>query len=76
VIPADSRSFDEKLAAAVSEPFDQREYEALMNEAIRRKPVMKQWNLRNMSKRYHTLETGSSYLDYYPGNICTTPTAF
>ncbi|XP_078174455.1 uncharacterized protein LOC144568099 [Carex rostrata] len=66
VISAELRSFDEKLTALLREPFDQREYEALMNEAIRRKSVMKHRNLRNMSKRYHTHEAGQSYLDYYP----------
>lgn len=76
VISADSRSFDEKLEAVISEPFDQREYEALMNEAIRRKPVMKQRNLRSMSKRYRTHETGLSYLDYYPGKNFGPPITF
>ncbi|KAJ4761397.1 Phosphate acyltransferase [Rhynchospora pubera] len=66
VISPDLRSFDEKLAAVLSHPFDQNEYEALMNEAIRRKPVMKHRNLRNMSKGYRTPEAGQSYLDYYP----------
>ncbi|KAF3329086.1 hypothetical protein FCM35_KLT06164 [Carex littledalei] len=66
VISADLRSFDEKLTSVLSKPFDQHEYEALMNEAIRRKPVMKHRNLRSMSKRYHTHEAGLSYLDYYP----------
>ncbi|KAJ3691753.1 hypothetical protein LUZ61_020917 [Rhynchospora tenuis] len=66
VISPDLRSFDEKLAAVLSNPFDQHEYEALMNEAIRRKPVMKHRNLRNMSKGYRTHEAGQSYLDYYP----------
>ncbi|KAJ1696070.1 hypothetical protein LUZ63_004582 [Rhynchospora breviuscula] len=65
-ISPDLRSFDEKLAAVLSHPFDQREYDALMNEAIRRKPVMKHRNLRNMSKGYRTHEAGQSYLDYYP----------
>ncbi|KAF3331990.1 hypothetical protein FCM35_KLT03396 [Carex littledalei] len=66
VISANLQSFDEKLTAVLREPFDQHEYEALMNEAVSRKPVMKHRNLRNMSKRYHTHEAGQSYLDYYP----------
>ncbi|KAJ4790031.1 Phosphate acyltransferase [Rhynchospora pubera] len=66
VISPDLQSFDERLAAVLSDPFDQHEYEALMNEAIRRKPVMKHRNLRNMSKGYRTPEAGQSYLDYYP----------
>ncbi|KAJ3678075.1 hypothetical protein LUZ60_001878 [Juncus effusus] len=61
-----SLTFEEKLNAVLTGPYDQFEYEALMEEARHRKPLMKQRNLRHMSKRYRTRDFALSYFDHYP----------
>ncbi|XP_062179677.1 uncharacterized protein LOC133884331 isoform X2 [Phragmites australis] len=62
-----SSTFDEKLNAILSQPYDQNEYEELWRKATDRKPVSRQRHLRSASKRYVTEAIGLSYLDYYPG---------
>lgn len=59
-------TFDEKLNAVLSQPYDQNEYEELWRKATDRKPVSRQRHLRSSSKRYVTGAIGLSYLDYYP----------
>uniref|UniRef100_A0A0A9CYC6 Uncharacterized protein n=1 Tax=Arundo donax TaxID=35708 RepID=A0A0A9CYC6_ARUDO len=59
-------TFDEKLSAVLSQPYDQNEYEELWRKATDRKPVSRQRHLRSASKRYVTEAIGLSYLDYYP----------
>uniref|UniRef100_A0A804R3C5 Uncharacterized protein n=1 Tax=Zea mays TaxID=4577 RepID=A0A804R3C5_MAIZE len=61
-----SSTFDEKLNAVLSQPYDQNEYEELWRKATDRKPVSRQRHLRSASKRYVTEAIGLSYLDYYP----------
>ncbi|XP_073000347.1 uncharacterized protein [Typha latifolia] len=61
-----SAEFENKLMAILSEPYDQNEYEALMEEATDRKPLNKDIHLRSGSKSYMTKEVGLSYLDRYP----------
>ncbi|XP_066373792.1 uncharacterized protein [Miscanthus floridulus] len=61
-----SSTFDEKLNAILSQPYDQNEYEELWRKATDRKPVSRQRHLRSASKRYVTEAIGLSYLDYYP----------
>ncbi|KAL6848564.1 hypothetical protein ACP4OV_021590 [Aristida adscensionis] len=61
-----SSTFDEKLDAFLSQPYDQNEYEELWRKATERKPVSKQRHLRSTTKRYITEAIGLSYLDYYP----------
>ncbi|KAL6610243.1 hypothetical protein ACP70R_040212 [Stipagrostis hirtigluma subsp. patula] len=61
-----SSTFDEKLNAVLSQPYDQNEYEELWRKATDRKPVSRQRHLRSATKRYATEAIGLSYLDYYP----------
>ncbi|CAN6216489.1 unnamed protein product [Urochloa humidicola] len=61
-----SSTFDEKLSAVLSQPYDQNEYDELWRKATDRKPVSRQRHLRSASKRYATGAIGLSYLDHYP----------
>ncbi|KAF8652121.1 hypothetical protein HU200_063071 [Digitaria exilis] len=61
-----SSTFDEKLNAILSQPYDQNEYEELWRKASDQKPVSRQRHLRSASKRYVTGAIGLSYLDHYP----------
>ncbi|CAN6201268.1 unnamed protein product [Urochloa humidicola] len=61
-----SSTFDGKLNAILSQPYDQKEYEELWRKATDRKPVSRQRHLRSASKRYVTEAIGLSYLDHYP----------
>ncbi|KAL5201949.1 hypothetical protein ABZP36_012901 [Zizania latifolia] len=63
VIPS---TFDEKLDAVLSKPYDLNEYKELLRKATDRKPVSRQRHLRNASKAYATGAVGLSYLDFYP----------
>lgn len=59
--------FKTKLTTVLSKPYNQAEYEELLEEATKRKPLSKQKHLRSMSISYATKEVGQSYLDHYPG---------
>ncbi|WVZ79628.1 hypothetical protein U9M48_027186 [Paspalum notatum var. saurae] len=63
-----SSTFDEKLCAILSQPYDEDEYEELWRKATDRKPVSRQRHLRSSSKRYVTGAIGLSYLDHYPAS--------
>ncbi|XP_020262118.1 uncharacterized protein LOC109838067 isoform X2 [Asparagus officinalis] len=59
-----------ELMAILDKPYDQDEYEELLEEAKERKPLSKQKHLRSMSISYETKEVGQSYLDHFPGTWC------
>ncbi|KAF0922645.1 hypothetical protein E2562_001050 [Oryza meyeriana var. granulata] len=59
-------TFDEKLNAVLSKPYDLKEYKELFRKATDRKLVSRQRHLRNASKPYATGAVGLSFLDHYP----------
>ncbi|XP_008791669.2 uncharacterized protein LOC103708496 [Phoenix dactylifera] len=62
-IPA---SFEIRLMSILQQPFDQKEYDKLMEMATVRTPKMRSKELRNETKIYPTKELGLSYLEYFP----------
>uniref|UniRef100_A0A0D9WGP9 Uncharacterized protein n=1 Tax=Leersia perrieri TaxID=77586 RepID=A0A0D9WGP9_9ORYZ len=59
-------TFDDKLNAVLSKPYDLNEYKELLRKATNRKLVSRQRHLRNASKPYATGAVGLSFLDHYP----------
>ncbi|XP_020267384.1 uncharacterized protein LOC109842887 isoform X2 [Asparagus officinalis] len=59
-------SFQSRLMESLKRPFDQREYDRLLAEAKKRKPIVKFKHLRTEDIPYETDELGASYFHHYP----------
>lgn len=59
-------SFDVKLRAVLSMPYDKKEHESLWKQANNRTPILRHKDLRSQSKSFSTRQMGISYLEHFP----------